>query len=168
MVTCCPVIVASPAVVFPAPLTLVESSYLNFISLPAAVFTVSVFVFESTSVSSPVAVAAACDCPSAPDEGPGADGVDGDGACCEGGAPCAAGPSCCASGVRTPMANTNASDARPMNTPWVRCMVASCPWTWQPPYQRSATRGLRSVRGNSEYQRGFARDSSVERASPCG
>src|SRR5690348_13728085 len=115
--------VARPAALFCAPPILVESSYLNFISVPVAVFTVRVFVFASTSVSSPVAVVAACDWPSAELDGDGAEGELGEGGRCDG--DCAAGPSCCARGACTPTANTNARDARPTNTPWVRCMVAS-------------------------------------------
>ena len=55
IVTSCPVIVARPAAPL-EPAIFVASSYLNFMSGPAAVFTVTVFVFVSTSFSSPVIV----------------------------------------------------------------------------------------------------------------
>jgi hypothetical protein len=77
IVTCRPVDVARPAASLDEPEILVESSYLNFISDPATVFTVRVLLFASTSVSSPVAVVAAWDCPSPGDAGDA--GVDGDG-----------------------------------------------------------------------------------------
>ena len=77
IVTCRPVDVARPAASFDEPEILVESSYLNFISDPAAVFNVNVLPFASTSDNSPDAVVAACDWPSAGD--PGAAGEDGEG-----------------------------------------------------------------------------------------
>jgi hypothetical protein len=115
IVTCDPVAAERPATVFDEPLTLVSSSYLNFISDPVDVFTVIVFDFESTSVISPMATVEDCEEPSAGDEGLGdlgdcGDGALVDGGCCEG-AP-AAGPSCCARGACTPKAKTNASEAR--------------------------------------------------------
>jgi len=85
IVTCEPVAVARPATFFDEPLTFVSSSYLNFISDPLEVFTLMVFDFASTSVISPIATVAACDEPSAGDEGLGDLGEVGDGALVEGG-----------------------------------------------------------------------------------
>src|SRR5215510_9488643 len=125
MMTVLPVIVAKPAAPFSAPPILVASSYLNFISGPVTVFTVIVLVFVSTSVTSPVAVVAACAWPSAPDDGDGAEGAPGDGGLWPAGL-CAAGPSCWACSGCALTAKTSAREASPRNTPWVRCMAASC------------------------------------------
>jgi hypothetical protein len=85
IVTCEPVAPDKPATFFDEPLTLVSSSYLNFISDPVEVFTVMVFDFASTSVISPSATVEACDEPSAGDDGLGDRGEVGDGALVEGG-----------------------------------------------------------------------------------